>query len=159
MENATSGVYTGQDCLSINMSTIRVLLSIIYLKRYNNPLLCGYLQFEKKRPTERLGPAIIPRKSPPTPPLYLRILSRNLHVHMQEYVQQDQRHWEIYCSRYLIPPGRYLCIQCSLHSAQPLKIWTKMHFIKQIHGCFIHFRIVHQTVGPAWMNHLTNCPL
>ena len=23
-----------------------------------------------------------------------------------------------------------------------------------IHGCFIHLQIVHQTVGPAWMNHL-----
>ena len=28
-----------------------------------------------------------------------------------------------------------------------------------IHDCFIHLGIVHQTVGPAWMNHLTNCPV
>ena len=28
-----------------------------------------------------------------------------------------------------------------------------------IHGCFTHLRIVHHTDGPAWMNHLTNCPL
>ena len=30
---------------------------------------------------------------------------------------------------------------------------------KTIHGCFTHLRIVHHTDGPAWMNHLTNCPL
>jgi hypothetical protein len=28
-----------------------------------------------------------------------------------------------------------------------------------IHGCFTHLRIVHPTDRPAWMNHLTNCPL
>ena len=31
--------------------------------------------------------------------------------------------------------------------------------IKWIHGCFTHLRIVHQTVGPVWMNHLMNCPV
>ena len=29
----------------------------------------------------------------------------------------------------------------------------------RINGCFIHLQIVHQTVGPAWMNHLMNCPV
>jgi len=28
-----------------------------------------------------------------------------------------------------------------------------------IHGCYIHLRIVHQTVGQAWINHFTNCPV
>ena len=29
------------------------------------------------------------------------------------------------------------------------------HLLIGIHGCFINLRIV----GPAWMNHLTNCPV
>ena len=28
-----------------------------------------------------------------------------------------------------------------------------------VYGCYVHLRIVHQTDGPAWMNHLTNCPV
>ena len=27
---------------------------------------------------------------------------------------------------------------------------------KVVDGCYVHLRIVHQTDGPAWMNHLTN---
>ena len=27
-----------------------------------------------------------------------------------------------------------------------------------VYGCFTHLRIVHQTDGPAWMIHLTDCP-
>ena len=27
-----------------------------------------------------------------------------------------------------------------------------------VYGCYVHLRIVHQTVGPAWMNHCMYCP-
>ena len=42
-----------------------------------------------------------------------------------------------------------------------LKIENRLDFClqKTVYGCFTHLRIVHQTDGPAWMNHLTDCPL
>ena len=46
-----------------------------------------------------------------------------------------------------------------LYSGKKQKQVLLEYIVKMIHGCFIHLRIVHQTVGPAWMNHLTNCPV
>ena len=58
----------------------------------------------------------------------------------------------------------YSCISCKRerrrHGERHTSVTSDNAYMKNtIHGCFTHLRIVHHTDGPAWMNHLMNCPL
>ena len=61
---------------------------------------------------------------------------------------------------------KYLLLMYSFNVEDYFDLWYKIWMYMRlpqlgnsVHGYFTHLRIVHQTDGPAWMNHLTNCPL
>ena len=59
---------------------------------------------------------------------------------------------------------KYLMLMYSFNVEDYFDLWYKIWMYMRlpqlgnsVHGYFTHLRIVHQTDGPAWMNHLTDC--
>ena len=61
------------------------------------------------------------------------------------YLRQKFESW------YEIPGIQYRCVYM-------LNWLSILSSVISVYGCFTHLRIVHQTDGPAWINHCTYCP-